>query len=303
MAMPRLNLPSVFLYGGTILPGPLPGPRGHDPGRLRSGRRHSSGQDDRRGARELESVACPGAGACGGQYTANTMAWRSRPSGMSAGHVAPSRRGPAERTTSRTRPGKRVMKLLGATSRPRDIMTRQAFENAIASVALDGRLDQRRAALPGHGARGRRRARHRRLRRHQRSARRIIADMKPGGEYVALDLHKAGGMPRDGASACSRRACCDGSAMTVSGRTLGEEAAIGRGDPGAESSCRLDKPMKADGRAASSSRATSLPRAPWSRWPAHERMHAPRTRRASSTREEEAFAAVQAGEIGPATSW
>ncbi len=138
MAMLRLNVPSVFMYGGSILPGRF---RGKDVTVLdvfEGVGMHSAGKMSSEDLHELECVACPSAGACGGQFTANTMAMVSEAIGLalpgSAGSPAPYE----ERDSYATASGKAVMRLVADQLRPRDIATRKAFENAATVVAATG---------------------------------------------------------------------------------------------------------------------------------------------------------------------
>ena len=159
MAMVRLNVPAVFMYGGSILPGQFKGKDVTVQDVFEAVGAHSSRQIDDEELFELECVACPSAGSCGGQFTANTMACVSEAMGLalpgSAGAPAPYESRDAYAEAS----GAAVMSLLANNIRPRDIVTRQALENAATVVACIRRLDQRRAASAGHRPRGRHRLR------------------------------------------------------------------------------------------------------------------------------------------------
>ena len=171
MALLRLNIPGVVLYGGSILPGHYQGPRSHHSGRVRGRRRERRGQDQRRrNCSTIENAACPGAGACGGQFTANTMATVMEMIGLSPmGTAAVPQVDPRKNDVARAL--RRGDHECGAarTRKPRDIVTRAAFENAIASVAATRRIHQRRAASAGDGARSGRAAGDRRFPDHQRA--------------------------------------------------------------------------------------------------------------------------------------
>ena len=219
MAMLRLNVPSVFMYGGSILPGQFKGKDVTVVDVFEGVGQHSAGKMSDEDLHELECVACPGAGACGGQFTANTMAMVSEAIGLalpaSAGAPAPYE----SRDEYALASGKAVMRLLADGIRPRDICTRKAFENAATHRRRDRRLDQRRPAPAGHGARVRHRVRP--VRRVPRSSRRTpyIADLKPGGKYVAKDVYDIGGVPQ------IMRALLDGGylhedCLTVTGKTI-----------------------------------------------------------------------------------
>ena len=220
MAMLRLNIPSVFLYGGSILPGRF---RNRDVTIVdvfEAVGEHSVGRMDDAALHELESLACPSAGSCGGQFTANTMACVSEAIGLaltgSSGAPAPynSRDSFAESS------GEQVMRLLAEGIRPRDIVTREALENAAVVVAATGGSTNAGLHLPAMA--------------HEAGIefdlgdvceifRRTpyIADLKPGGRYVAKDLYEAGGVQ------AVMRTLLDGGhlhgeCLTVSGRTLRE---------------------------------------------------------------------------------
>ena len=194
MAMLRLNVPSVFMYGGTILPGRF---RGRDVTVVdvfEGVGQHSAGKMSDEDLHELECVACPGAGACGGQYTANTMACVSEAIGLalplSSGAPAPYESRDAYGEAS----GKAVMNLLAQNIRPRDIVTRKALENAATVVAATGGSTNGALHLPAIA--------------HEAGIdfdlmavaeifkrTPYLADLKPGGKYVAKDMFEAGGMP------------------------------------------------------------------------------------------------------------
>ena len=138
MSMVRLNVPSVFIYGGSILPGKYKGKDVTVVDVFEAVGKHSSGQMSAKELRKLELVACPTAGACGGQFTANTMACVSEAIGLalpySAGTPAPYE----ERDKYAKLSGKMVMELLAKKIKPRDIVTRKALENAATIVAATG---------------------------------------------------------------------------------------------------------------------------------------------------------------------
>ncbi len=220
MAMIRLNVPSIFIYGGSILPGKF---RGRDvvvQDLFEAVGLHSVGKMDDETLDELERVACPSAGSCGGQYTANTMAMVGEAIGLalpySCGAPAPYE----IRDALCAAAGEQVMKLLANNIRPRDIVTRKAFENAAMTVAATGGSTNAALHLPAMA--------------HEAGIdfdlfdvgeifRRTpyIGDLKPGGKYVAKDLFEAGGIP------LVMKALLDGGflhgdVMTVTGKTLAE---------------------------------------------------------------------------------
>lgn len=223
MAMLRLNVPSVFMYGGSILPGRF---RGKDVTVLdvfEGVGMHSAGKMSGEDLHELECVACPSAGACGGQFTANTMAMVSEAIGLalpgSAGSPAPYE----ERDSYATASGKAVMRLVSDQLRPRDIATRKAFENAATVVAATGGSTNAALHLPA-------------------MANEVgldfdlfdvaaifkrtpyIADLKPGGQYVAKDVFEIGGVPQV-LKALLEGGFLHGDCITVTGRTMAENLA------------------------------------------------------------------------------
>jgi dihydroxy-acid dehydratase len=223
MAMVRLNVPSVFMYGGSILPGRFKGKDVTVQDVFEAVGAHSAGRMSPEDLKALECVACPSAGACGGQYTANTMACVSEAIGLalpgSAGAPAPyeSRDEYAEAS------GRAVMKLLETGLRPRDIVTRKALENAAVIVAASGGSTNAALHLPAiaHEA-GIDFDLHAVAEVFKRTP--YIADLKPGGRYVAKDMHDVGGVP------VLMKALLDGGylhgdCMTVTGRTIAENLA------------------------------------------------------------------------------
>jgi dihydroxy-acid dehydratase len=220
MAMVRLNVPSVFLYGGSILPGSYKGQPVTVQDVFEAVGMHSVGKMSDEDLTELEQVACPSAGACGAQFTANTMATVSEAIGLalpySAGAPAPYEMRDQFCMTA----GQAVMKLLEQNIRPRDIVTRKALENAATVVAASGGSTNAALHLPAIA--------------HEigidfdlfdvaeifkRTP--YIADLKPGGKYVAKDMFEVGGIP------LLMKTLLDagfmhGDCLTVTGRTLGE---------------------------------------------------------------------------------
>ncbi len=221
MAMLRLNVPSVFLYGGSILPGRFEGRDVTVQDVFEAVGQHQAGNMSTEDLMRLETVACPSAGACGGQFTANTMASVSEAIGLalfqSAGAPAPYESRDAFGEAS----GEAVMNLLRLNIRPRDIVTRKALENAARIVACTGGSTNAGLHLPAMA--------------HEAGIdfdledvcdifrdTPYFVDLKPGGQYVAKDLFEVGGIPivmRElGKAGLLHEEC-----MTVSGRTIGEE--------------------------------------------------------------------------------
>jgi dihydroxy-acid dehydratase len=220
MSMVRLNVPSVFIYGGSILPGRFNGKDITVVDVFEGVGKHSSGKISTKDLRKLELKACPSAGACGGQFTANTMACVSEAIGLalpySAGTPAPYE----ERDKYAYQSGKAVMSLLKKNIRPRDIVTRKSLENAATIVAATGGSTNAALHLPAL-------ANEIGIKFDLMDVAKIfkktpyLADLKPGGKYVAKDMWKAGGVPMllktlyDGGF-------IHGNCMTVTGRTMKE---------------------------------------------------------------------------------
>jgi dihydroxy-acid dehydratase len=220
MAMVRLNVPSVFIYGGSILPGRFQGRDVTVQDVFEAVGQHSAGRMSDADLHALECVACPSAGSCGGQFTANTMACVAEAIGLalpgSSGAPAPY----GSRDALCEASGRAVMQLLARRLRPRDIVTRHALENAATVVAASGGSTNAGLHLPAIA--------------HEagidfglddvcRIFRRTpyIADLKPAGRYVAKDLYEVGGVP------VLLKALLDGGflhgdCVTVTGRTLAE---------------------------------------------------------------------------------
>ena len=220
MAMVRLNVPSVFIYGGSILPGRLNGKDITVVDVFEGVGKYSSGKISAHALRKIELKACPTAGACGGQFTANTMACVSEAMGLalpySAGTPAPFNRRDKYALAS----GKAVMNLLAKNIRPRDIVTKKSLENAATIVAATGGSTNAALHLPAI-------ANEIGIKFDLMDVARIfkktpyLADLKPGGKYVAKDMWKAGGVPMllktllDGGY-------IHGNCMTVTGKTMKE---------------------------------------------------------------------------------
>jgi dihydroxy-acid dehydratase len=194
MAMVRLNVPSVFIYGGSILPGRFNGKDVTVVDVFEGVGKYSSGKMSAHNLRKLELKACPSAGACGGQFTANTMACVSEAIGLalpySAGTPAPYE----QRDKYAFQSGKTVMNLLKKNIRPRDIVTKKALENAATIVAATGGSTNAALHLPAL-------ANEIGIKFDLMDVTKIfkktpyLADLKPGGKYVAKDMWKAGGVP------------------------------------------------------------------------------------------------------------
>ncbi len=220
MAMLRLNVPAVFMYGGSILPGRF---RGRDVTVVdvfEAVGQHAAGRMTDADLHELECVACPSAGACGGQFTANTMAMVSEAIGLalpgSAGAPAPYE----DRDRFAVESGRAVMALVESGLRPRDIVTRKALENAAVAVGATGGSTNAGLHLPAiaHEA-GIRFTLDDVVEIMRRTP--LIADLKPGGRYVALDVHRVGGIPVI-LKALLDAGLLHGDCLTTTGRTMAE---------------------------------------------------------------------------------
>jgi dihydroxy-acid dehydratase len=223
MAMCRLNVPSIFIYGGSILPGTFRGKPVTVQDLFEAVGKHSVGNMSDADLDELERVACPSAGACGAQFTANTMATVSEAIGLalpySAGAPAPYE----IRDQFCMAAGEQIMDLIAKGIRPRDIVTRKALENACVVVAASGGSTNAALHLPAIA--------------HEcgieftlfdvaevfkRTP--YIADLKPGGRYVAKDMFEAGGIPMLMKTLLDA-GFLHGDCMTVTGRTIAENLA------------------------------------------------------------------------------
>jgi dihydroxy-acid dehydratase len=220
MSMLRLNVPSVFMYGGSILPGKFKGRDVTVVDVFEAVGQHAAGNMSAEDLHELECAACPSAGACGGQFTANTMAMVSEGIGLalpgSAGAPAPYE----DRDRFAVLSGQAVMALLEKNIRPRDICTPKAFENAAVLVGATGGSTNAGLHLPAmaHEA-----GIHFTLDDVAAIMRRTpyIADLKPGGKYVALDVHNIGGIPVI-MKALLDAGLLHGDCLTVTGKTIAE---------------------------------------------------------------------------------
>ncbi len=223
MAMLRLNVPSVFLYGGSILPGRFNNRDVTVLDVFEAVGSHGAGKMSLEELTALEKVACPGAGSCGGQYTANSMAYVSEAIGLALPGSASPPAAWETRDRYAERSGEAVMRLMQHGPRPRDIVTRKALENAAAVVAATGGSTNATLHLPAMA--------------HEAGivfdlfdvaevfARTpLIADLKPGGRYLAKDVHDIGG------ASVVLKALLDGGflhgdCITVTGKTIAEDLA------------------------------------------------------------------------------
>ena len=221
MAMVRLNTPSVFIYGGSILPGRYEGRDVTVQDVFEAVGEHQAGNLSTCELEKLEAVACPSAGACGGQFTANTMACVSEAIGLalmnSSGAPAPYE----SRDQYSEASGRAVMNLLEKNIRARDVVTRKSLENAARVVACTGGSTNAGLHLPAIA--------------HEAGIEFFLddvceifrdtpyfVDLKPGGAYVAKDLYEAGGVPVV-MKELHKAGLIHEDCMTASGRTMGEE--------------------------------------------------------------------------------
>ena len=293
MALARIDRPSVMLYGGTILPGTH---NGHDitiQDVFEAVGACAAGKITEEELHEIECAACPGAGACGGQFTANTMATAFEVMGISLMGSGTVPAVYAEKLEKGREAGRAAVRLVAEGLRPSQIINRTSIENAIRLVVASGGSTNavlhllaiaRDAGVPLHiddfDVISR--------------ATPLLADLKPGGQYVAVDLYKAGGIGvlvqrlLDGGY-------LDGSAITVSGRTLAEEAAATQETPGQPVIRPLSDPLKASGGLVIL-KGSLAPDGCVVKVAGHKRLYHAGPARVFD-REEDCFAAVQAGQI------
>ncbi len=223
MAMLRLNVPSVFVYGGSILPGQYKGTDITVVDVFEAVGKYASGACPLQELIDIEKVACPGHGACGGQFTANTMACVAEAIGLSLPNSNGAPASYATRDDIARHAGRAVMDLLEKNIRPRDICTRKAFENAATVVAATGGSTNAALHLPAMA--------------HECGIdfdlfdvatifkkTPYIADLKPGGKYVAKDLYEAGGIYM-AMKTLYEGGFLHGDVMTATGKTLAENLA------------------------------------------------------------------------------
>jgi dihydroxy-acid dehydratase len=245
MALTRLNVPGLILYGGSIAPGHFQGRDVTIQDVFEAVGAHAAGRITDADLKQVENAACPGAGACGGQYTANTMATVMEFIGLSPLGTASVPATDPRKDEVAVRCGTLVMDLLRNNIRPKDILTRKAFENAIACVAATGGSTNavlhllamaREAGIPltidDFDSVSTRTP--------------LIADLKPGGRYVAVDVDRAGGIQLI-AQRLVQAGLVDGEQLTTSGQTLAVEAAKAVETPGQDVIRPLINPLKPTG--------------------------------------------------------
>ena len=245
MALARLNVPSVLLYGGTIMPGKFQGVDVTIQDVFEGVGRHAAGTMTDAELLELENVACPGAGACGGQYTANTMATVMEVIGLSPMGSASVPATDKRKDEIGYRAGQIVMEALKNDLRPSRILTRKAFESAIASVAATGGSTN---AVLHLLAIARDAGVDLSIDDFDEISRRtpLLVDLKPGGKYVAADVDRAGGIQLI-AKRLVEGGYADGSQMTVTGNTLADASSVATEAEGQDVIHALDNPIKSTG--------------------------------------------------------
>ncbi|MGB5441622.1 MAG: dihydroxy-acid dehydratase [Gammaproteobacteria bacterium] len=246
IAMGRLNRPSLMIYGGTIKPGHYKGQSLDIVSAFQSYGEFIAGKIDEETRHHIVDNACPGAGACGGMYTANTMASAIEAMGMSLPYSSSTPAEDPAKLEECFNAGKAILNLLEKDIKPRDIMTRQAFENAMVIImALGGSTNavlhliaMARAVNVPLG-----------IDDFQRVSDRVpfLADLKPSGKYVMEDLHKVGGTPAV-MKYLLAEGFIEGDCLTVTGKTLAENLQELPGlTPGQDVFHAIDKPIKQTG--------------------------------------------------------
>lgn len=229
IAIARLNIPSIFVYGGTIKPGHFNGEDLTVVSTFEAVGRYCAGQISESDLLEIERRACPGAGSCGGMYTANTMSAVIEAMGLSLPYSSTMAATDAETAESAAESARTLARAVEQQILPRQLLTRKAFENAIAVVmAVGGSTNAVLHLLAiAHAAKVKLT-----LDDFEELRRRVplVCDLKPSGKYVATDLHKAGGIPQV-MKMLLHRGLLHGDAMTISGKTIEEVLADVPEDP------------------------------------------------------------------------
>lgn len=245
LGLARLNVPSIIIYGGTIMPGYLNGRELTVQSVFEAIGAYSAGKITAEELRAVEDHACPGAGACGGQFTANTMAMAMEFIGLSPlGSASTPAVDPHKNEIGR-RAGELIMDLLRRDVRPRDILTRQAFENAIAGVAATGGSTN---AVLHLIALAREIGVDLDIDDFDVISRKtpLITDLMPGGKYAAADLHQAGGTPLV-AKRLVEAGLMNGELPTPSGATFAQAVATVEETPGQDVVYEVSNPIKPTG--------------------------------------------------------
>ena len=207
LAMARMNIPAIFVYGGTIKPGKLGGCDLTVVSAFEAVGQITSGKIDEEQLTAIEKNACPGAGSCGGMFTANTMSAAIETMGLSLPHSSTMAAEDEEKADSAARSAEVLVQAIQAGIRPLDLMTREAFENAMLHLLAIARTAGVQLAIDDFE----------RIR--QRVP--VICDLKPSGRYVTVDLHRAGGIPQV-MKLLLDAGLLHGECRTIEGKTLNE---------------------------------------------------------------------------------
>jgi dihydroxy-acid dehydratase len=293
MALLRLNLPGLLLYGGSIMPGRFEGKDVTVQDVFEAIGAQAAGKISLQTLHSLEDVACPGAGACGGQFTANTMALAAEFLGLSPIGYGSIPAVDPRKDAATVEAGKLMMKILADGVLPRQVVTRTSFDNAIAGVAATGGSTNAVLHLTAIA--------------HEAeiaisledfdriSARTpLVGDLKPGGKYMAVDLDRAGGVPLV-AQRLIAAGKFDGNALTADGLRWSDHAAKAVETPGQEVVRPLSRPVKSTG-GLNILRGSLAPGGAVVKMAGHERTQHRGPARVFD-REEDAFAAVRGGSI------
>jgi dihydroxy-acid dehydratase len=247
LAMARMNIPAIFVYGGTIKPGHLDGEDLTVVSAFEAVGQYSAGKIDEARLTAVEKHACPGAGSCGGMYTANTMSSAFEAMGMSLPYSSTMAAEDAEKADSTAESAKVLADAIAANRCPKDILTREAFENGISVImAVGGSTNSVLHLLAIANTIGvpltiddfetiRERVP-------------VLCDLKPSGRYVATDLHRAGGIPQV-MKMLLDRGLLHGDCLTINGKTIAENLADIPAEPSADQDVirPWDNPMYAQG--------------------------------------------------------
>ncbi|HMX70469.1 MAG TPA: dihydroxy-acid dehydratase [Solirubrobacterales bacterium] len=293
MGVARIDIPSIVLYGGSVKPGRY---KGKDVSILEvfeAVGAHIAGRISDEELTEIENVASPGYGACGGQFTANTMACAFEALGISPAFSAMVPAEDEQKTVVAEKVGELILQVLADDLKPSRIITRKSLENAIAAVCASGGSTNGVLHLL---AIAREAGVELDIDVFEEVSRRtpLLADLKPGGRYVATDLYRAGGVPLILRN-LKRGGLLHEDEITVTGRSIGEEVANAEEEPGQDVVLPVDAPLKAQGGLAIL-RGNICPEGAVVKVAGTERRHHTGPARVFE-REEDCFAAVKRGEI------